>query len=145
MEICDILMKDASRVIDPQTPIMNAMSMLQTSSVSCLIVPPVDRSDTYGLITIRDIVFKGIARGLNPTDTPVSHVMVKPVLILNNLHLEVKYAAKAMANADVDKVLNFDGEVLVGKLSIYDVMLACWKEGMRKDMDDKLGDLSGGC
>jgi len=145
MEICDVLMKDAPRIVDPDTPIVTAMAMLQTSPASCLIVPPVDRSDTYGLITIRDIVFKGIAKGLNPKDTPVSHVMVKPVLILNNIHLDLRYAAKAMANASVDNILIFDGEELVGKLSIFDIMLACWKESMRKGLDSSIEDISGGC
>ena len=145
MEINDVIMKEKPRIVEPSMTLTEAMSILQSSPGSSLVVAPKDKSDTYGMVTIRDLVFKGIAKGLDPESTEISKVMTKPVLILNNIHLDIKYAAMAMANAGVDNVLIFDGEEMVGKLSTLDILVASWHECRVKGLNELVSDVGGGC
>ena len=145
MEINDVITKDVPKIVEGKLTIMDAMAQLRSSPTSALIVKPEERSDTFGIVTMRDIVYRGLARGLDPDKTPVSKIMTKPVLILNNLHLDMRYAAMAMANAEVDHVLIFDGEHMVGELSLFDVLVASWKECTRQQLDTMVSDVGGGC
>ena len=145
MEINDILTKDKPIIVDGSMTIIKAMSHLRSSPSSALIVAPRAKNDAFGIVTTRDVVFRGLAKGLDPNTTPISKIMTKPVLILNNLHLDLKYAALAMANAEVEHVLIFEGGEMVGELSLYDVLVAKWTECSRKAMDDMVSDMGGGC
>lgn len=145
MEINDIVTKDKPKIVSGDMLLVDAMSQFRTSPGSALIVEPKEKSDAYGIVTTRDIVFRGLAKGMDPESTPVSRVMTKPVLILNNLHLDLRYAALAMANAEVEHVLVFDGEHMVGELGLHDVLVASWKECSRKQLDHMVSDVGGGC
>ncbi|UCC92856.1 MAG: CBS domain-containing protein [Thermoplasmata archaeon] len=145
MEINEVVTKDKPKIVRGDMPLVDAMSQLRSSPSSALVVEPEEKSDAYGIVTTRDIVFRGLARGVDPTTTPVSKVMTKPVLILNNLHLDLRYAALAMANAEVEHVLVFDGEHMVGELGLHDVLVARWKECSRQQLDRMVSDVGGGC
>ena len=145
MEINDIVTKDKPKIVRENMTLVDAMTQLRSSPGAALIVEPEERSDAYGIVTTRDIVFRGLAKGVDPETTPVSRVMTKPVLILNNLQLDLRYAALAMANAEVEHVLVFDGEHMVGELGLHDVLVATWKECSRKQLDHMVSDVGGGC
>jgi signal-transduction protein with cAMP-binding, CBS, and nucleotidyltransferase domain len=145
MEINDIVTQDEPKIIDGDMMLFDAMEKLRSSPGSALLIKPVEKSDTFGIVTTRDIVFRGLAKGMDPGTTPVSRIMTKPVLILNNLHLDVRYAAMAMANAEVDHILIFDGDRMVGELSLHDVLMATWKECSRKTLNSMVTDVGGGC
>jgi signal-transduction protein with cAMP-binding, CBS, and nucleotidyltransferase domain len=145
LEINDIITKDKPRVVKGTMKMVDAMAELRSSPGSVLIVRPESKSDTYGIVSTREIVFKGLAKGLDPHKTQVSQVMTKPVLILNNLHLDLRYVAMAMANAEVDHVLIFDGGEMVGGLSLNDVLIGAWRECSRKYLDALVSDVGGGC
>jgi signal-transduction protein with cAMP-binding, CBS, and nucleotidyltransferase domain len=132
-------------IVSGDMKIVDAMAQLRSSPSSALIVKPEEKSDTFGIVTTRDIVYRGLAKGMDVDTTPISQIMTKPVLILNNLHLDMRYAAMAMANAEVDHVLIFDGEEMVGKLSLFDVLVASWSECSRRQLDNIVADVGGGC
>lgn len=145
MEINDVLRKDKLKIVKASMTMVEAMAQLRSSPGSALVVGPDTPSDAYGIVTIRDVVYRGLAKGHDPKVTPISKVMTKPVLILNNLHLDLRYVAMAMANAEVDHVLIFDREHMVGSLSLYDVLVSTWKECSRERLNDMVADVGGGC
>jgi len=145
MEINEVVTKDKPKIVSEHMTLVDAMSQLRSSPSSALIVEPETKSDAYGIVTTRDIVFRGLAKGLDPDSTPISRIMTKPVLILNNLQLDLRYAAMAMANAEVEHVLVFNGENMVGALSLTDVLVATWKECSRRQLDKMVSDVGGGC
>jgi signal-transduction protein with cAMP-binding, CBS, and nucleotidyltransferase domain len=145
VEINDIVTQDKPKIVSGDMLIVDAMSQLRTSPSSALVVEPKEKSDAFGIVTTRDIVYRGLAKGLDPQRTPVSKIMTKPVLILNNLHLDLRYAALAMANAEVEHVLVFDGEHMVGELGLHDVLVASWRECSRRALDHMVSDVGGGC
>ena len=73
-----------------------------------LLVPRMNRTDAYGIVTKKDIVSKVIAEGKDPRKVKVKDVMSKPLVILTNLALDLRYVAKAMANSGVSTIAVFD-------------------------------------
>lgn len=145
MEINDVMTKDKPAIVSETMKIVEAMAKLRSSPASALVVEPNHKGDAYGIVTVRDIIYKGLAKGLDPNETPISKIMTKPVLVLNNLDLDIRYAAMAMANAEVEHVLIFDKEHMVGELSLFDVLVASWRESSRQRLDTIVNDMGGGC
>jgi predicted transcriptional regulator len=73
-----------------------------------LLVPRQDKSDAYGIITKKDIISKTIAEGKDPDKVKVKDIMSKPLVILTNLSLDLRWVAKAMANSGVSTIAVFD-------------------------------------
>ena len=87
----------------------------------------VDRSgphDAYGIVTRWDIVVEGIAKGRDLTKTNVLDIARKPLVVMNNLDLDIRWVARKMANEGVSKIAVFDKEDFLGFISDVDIMRA---------------------
>ena len=94
--------------IGPEETVHAAMQMMLDKNIFTLLVPRKDKHDAYGIITKKDIVSKVIAEGKDPKKVKVKAVMTKPLVILTNLTLDLRWAAKAMANSGVSTIAVFD-------------------------------------
>jgi predicted transcriptional regulator len=81
--------------------------MLEKSSYT-LLVPRRNKSDAYGVVTKKDVISRVIAEGKDPKKVKVKDVMSKPLVILTNLSLDLRWVAKAMANSGVSTIVVFD-------------------------------------
>jgi len=88
--------------------VQSAMEKMLEIDGYTLLVPRKNRTDAYGIITKKDIVSKVIAEGKDPRKVKVKDVMSKPLVILTNLALDLRYVAKAMANSKVSTIAVFD-------------------------------------
>jgi predicted transcriptional regulator len=73
-----------------------------------LLVPRRTRNDAYGIITKKDIIVKVVAEGKDPSKVKVKDVMSRPLVILTNLSLDLRWVAKAMSNSGVSTIAVFD-------------------------------------
>jgi CBS domain-containing protein len=94
--------------VGPEETAENALSKMFETSCYCLLVPRKDRNDAYGVVTKKDILAKVIAEGYSLSEVKVSQIMSKPLVILTNLSLELRWVAKAMANSGVSTIAVFD-------------------------------------
>jgi signal-transduction protein with cAMP-binding, CBS, and nucleotidyltransferase domain len=94
--------------IGPDETVLAAMQKMLDKSIFTLLVPRKDKHDAYGVVTKKDIVSKVIAEGKDPKKVKVKAVMTKPLVILTNLTLDLRWAAKAMANSGVSTIAVFD-------------------------------------
>ncbi len=94
--------------IGPEQTAHAAMQKMLDENIFTLLVPRKDKHDAYGIITKRDILSKVIAEGKDPKKVKVKTVMTKPLVILTNLTLDLRWAAKAMANSGVSTIAVFD-------------------------------------
>jgi signal-transduction protein with cAMP-binding, CBS, and nucleotidyltransferase domain len=85
-----------------------AIKMMMEQSKWSLLVPRRSKTDAYGIITKKDIVTKVIAEGKDPSRVKVRDVMSKPLVILTNLSLDLRWVAKAMSNSGVSTIVVFD-------------------------------------
>ena len=90
----------------------------------------VDRTgpdDAYGMVSRWDIIEKAIATGDDLKDILAVDIARKPLVVTNNLDLDIQWVAKKMADEGVSKLAVFDKESFVGFVSDIDVLKALIK------------------
>lgn len=90
-----------------------------------LLVPRHAKHDAYGIVTKKDILAKVVAQGKDLSKVKVEDIMSRPLVILTNLSLDIRWVAKAMANSDVSTIVVFDRGDFYGY-----VTEACIVDGM---------------
>jgi predicted transcriptional regulator len=95
-------------MIERDASVSKAIQMMLDRNKYSLLVPRKDKSDAYGIVTKKDIISKTIAEGKDPDKVKVKDIMSKPLVILTNLSLDLRWVAKAMANSGVSTIAVFD-------------------------------------
>ena len=145
MEIKEILRRKHIEMVDRGTTVAEAVKRLASGNVSRLIVRRPGPNEPYGIVTRSDVIYKVLAKGLDPGEVVVDEIMSSPLVILNNIHLDVKYAAQAMANAGVSTIAIFDAGDFYGLLSSSDIINALATDLQRRSLDIHSDDVAGGC
>ena len=101
-------------MIDGTSTVADAIAKMMDRNIGSAIVKRKARNEPYGIITREDVLFRVIAEGRDPRMVRATEIMSSPVVILNNVDLDVRYAAKAMANAGVSNLVIFDGGDVTG-------------------------------
>jgi len=94
--------------VEREDTALTAMEKMLSENCFSLLVPRKDRGDAYGIVTKKDIVCEVIAEGRDPSKVKVKDIMSKPLLLLTNLSLELRWVAKAMADSGVSTIAVFD-------------------------------------
>jgi signal-transduction protein with cAMP-binding, CBS, and nucleotidyltransferase domain len=145
VNIQGIIKRQDIEMIDNTCTVADGISKMVDRNVGSLIVKRLNPNEPYGIVTRSDVLFKVIAEGVDPRKVKITEIMSSPVVILNNVNLDVKYAAQAMANAGVTNLVIFDGGDVYGFLSSTDIIAAVRKELVVKALDSSASDISGGC
>lgn len=108
-----LILKDVVKTFELPTihreaPVMDAIKKMLELDRYTLLVPREDKHDAYGIVTKKDIISKVVAEGKDPNRTKVKDIMSKPLVILTNLSLDLRWVAKAMANSGVSTIAVFD-------------------------------------
>jgi signal-transduction protein with cAMP-binding, CBS, and nucleotidyltransferase domain len=94
--------------IEPDASITDAIGTMVDSNCYTLLVPRKSRSDAHGILTKRDVIAKVIADGKDPDKVKVSDCMSRPLVLLTNLSLDLRWVAKAMLNSRVATIAVFE-------------------------------------
>ena len=113
MEIGRLTLRDVVKtfelpMISPDATVLEAIHTMLEAKCYALIVPRSTKNDAYGVITKRDIISKVIAEGKDPAETRVADFMSKPLVLLTNLSLDLRWVANAMANSKVSTIAVFE-------------------------------------
>ena len=98
--------------------VAEAIMLMKYIGLSSLVVNPTHNSDTYGIVTKTDIVYKVMAFENDP-QTVVTEIMTKPCIVVAP-ELEVEYTARLFANTNVRHALVMK-ERLLGIVSLSDI------------------------
>jgi len=113
MSLTPLILRDIVKtfefpMIERDASVSKAIQMMLDLNRYSLLVPRQNKSDAYGIVTKKDIISKTIAEGKNPDKVKVKDIMSKPLVILTNLSLDLRWVAKAMANSGVSTIAVFD-------------------------------------
>ena len=106
--------------IDGHQSVADAIKLMRSERVSCLIVNRRGPGDAWGMVTRRDVVNKIVDPGKDPAQLKVCEIMTKPVITVPP-SMALKYCARLMHNAGLRRVAVFDGNDIVGILSNTDI------------------------
>ncbi len=109
--------------IEPTATVAEAIEKMRQSNVSSLLVKREKGMETWGFMTVTDIIEKVVARGVNPAELLVHEIMSKPVITVSPKH-SIQECAALLARADIRRVLVYDGKKIVGIVSSSDIFNA---------------------
>jgi CBS domain-containing protein len=122
MNVVEIMTKKLE-TIDADAPLYDAIEKMIDRRIRSLLVKPKDDKDVHGVITVRDIVTKALAKNLDLTSTKVSDVSSKPLVCVDK-NMDVEYAINLMSKFNITRVFVNDGRDIIGIISLLDVMSA---------------------
>ena len=132
MELRDIVSRSSPVKIAPDATVGQALVTMIENKTDFLLVDRTGYSDAYGIVTRWDIVEGPIAHGIDLNLAPVLDYARKPLVVMNNLDLDLRWVAKKMANENVSKIAVFSGEEFLGFISDVDIMRAIASKGSKE-------------
>jgi CBS domain-containing protein len=124
LELRNILGDSHHVKISPDATIGEALVSMVENKTDFLLIDRKGPNDSYGIITRWDLVEGAVANGVDFTTTPVLRFARKPLVVMNNLDLDIRWAAKKMSNENVSKIAVFDKENFLGFISDVDILKA---------------------
>jgi signal-transduction protein with cAMP-binding, CBS, and nucleotidyltransferase domain len=124
LELRNILGDSHHIKISPDATIGEALVSMVENKTDFLLIDRKGPNDSYGIITRWDLVEGAVANGVDFATTPVLNFARKPLVVMNNLDLDIRWAAKKMANENVSKIAVFDKENFLGFISDVDILKA---------------------
>ncbi|MGB9716509.1 MAG: CBS domain-containing protein [Thermodesulfovibrionales bacterium] len=122
MKIEEIMIKKIESV-DADAPVYDAIEKMVDKRLRSLLVKPRDEKDVYGVVTVRDIVFKVLGKNLDPSKIKVEEIASKPVICVNR-DMEIEYVISLMNKFNIARVFIHEGKEIIGVVSLLDIMAA---------------------
>ncbi len=122
MKVEEIMVKKIE-FIDANASLFDAIEKMIDKRLRSLVVTPKEDGDVFGVITVRDIVFKAIKQNLDLNKTRVHEIANKPVVCVNRT-MDIKHAVNLMDNFNIARVFVCDNTQIVGIVSLMDIMNA---------------------
>ena len=119
----DEIMTKKLEMIDADASIYDAIERMIDKRIRSLLVRPRDDKDVYGVITVRDIVFKVLGKNLDLNKTKVSEITSKPLVCINK-GMDVEHAIHLMTKFNITRVFICEDKDILGIISLLDVMSA---------------------
>jgi len=107
--------------IDADRSVYDAIEEMVDRRIRSLLVTFKGKDNAHGVITARDIVFKVLAKGINPTDIKVSSIAAKPIVCVNR-DATLAEASALMEKSHIARVFVCEDEKIVGVASLLDLM-----------------------
>jgi CBS domain-containing protein len=118
MRVCDVVQR-APITLPPDGTIRQAAELMEVEGVGAIVV--VDGHRPCGVVTDRDIVRRGVARGL-PGDARVDGVMSSPVVTID-ADADTRQAFDVLQGHAVRRLVMVRDGVVVGMLSADDLLV----------------------
>jgi predicted transcriptional regulator len=128
MQLRDILGEPPSITLKTSSTAMDAISAMVENGIRSVLIDRDDPQDSFGIVTTKDIINDVIAKGLEPSQVLLRDICSKPLVVANNLDIDIKWAAKKMANEGVVRLAVYDGGNLKCLVSDVDILKAVAKE-----------------
>ncbi len=109
--------------IDGDNSVYDAIEKMVDRRIRSLIVKFKGKDSDHGVITARDVVFKVLAKGINPNDIKVSSIAARPIVCVDR-EVTLTEAAELMEKSHIARLFVCEGEKIVGVASLLDIMTA---------------------
>ena len=110
-------------MIESDKSVYDAIERMVDKRIRSLLVQFPDNDQDNGVITARDVVFKVLAKGIDPNNIKVSEIASRPILSVDQ-NMDFDEAAKIMGESNVARAfVNANGRI-IGVVALMDVMTA---------------------
>jgi CBS domain-containing protein len=117
----DEIMVRKLETIGSDAPVYDAIEKMVDKRIRSLLVKPKDEKDIPGVVTIRDIVYKVLAKGLDPNKIRIGEIASKPVVTVNK-DMDMTHVINLMTKFNITRVFVSNGKDIAGVVSLMDVL-----------------------
>ena len=109
--------------IDANKSVYDAVEQMVDRRIRSVVVRFPGKDPDYGVLTSRDIVFRVLAKGIDPKKIKVSEVASKPIACIDK-DTDFGDAAAIMEKSNIARLFVCDKGSVIGLISLLDVMAA---------------------
>jgi CBS domain-containing protein len=120
--------------IDGDGSVYDAIEKMVDRRIRSLIVRFPGKETEHGVITARDIVFRTLARGIDPKSIKVSEIASKPLVWVDS-SVTLDDVTRIMEEYNVERLFVCEREKIIGVISLLDLMAATLIIRARGDYD----------
>jgi CBS domain-containing protein len=121
------LMTKSIETVRPDATVEEVMKLLARKMIRSVLVEPKGSKDGFGVVAVRDIVNKVLARKLNPKKVKAGAVATKPVICVRK-DMDTDQLLNLMKSYNIARVFVTDGEAIVGVVAYLDFIRAAVKK-----------------
>ena len=120
-KVADILLRKGSNIttVSPDTSVLEALRIMADQNIGSVMV--MNNGQYVGIMTERDYSRKIILRGKSSTDTPVGEIMSNDFPRITPAD-SIDYCMQLMSDRNIRYLPVFDGDQVIGIISINDVV-----------------------
>jgi len=107
--------------VDVDGSVYDAVEKMVDRRIRSVVVRLKEKDSDYGVITARDVVYKVLAKGMDPRKTKASEIASKPIVCVEK-DIAVLDAAEVMEKSKIARVFVREGENIVGVVALLDIM-----------------------
>jgi len=120
------MMTKAIESVAAETSVNEVMKLMTKKMIRSVLVKPKDDSDGFGIVAVRDIFNKVLAKNIDPAKVSVADVATKPVICVKT-DMDVAHLMSMMQSYNIARVFVTDGTAIVGVVALMDFMRAAVK------------------
>lgn len=117
----DIMWKQVD-IVDSKCTVQNALNDMQHKKTKMLLVDKSHENDEYGVVLIKDIASKVIAKDRALDRVNVYEIMNKPTISVHS-DMDVRYCARLLTNLGLSRCPVLDNGKVVGVVSLTSIVL----------------------
>jgi len=122
MKVEDVMNKRVE-FVDANATVLDVIERLVNKRIRSVVVRPKDERDTYGVVTVRDVVYKCLAKSLDPQKLKAHEIASKPLITVEK-DLDLEYVLKLMEKFNIARVFVKEKNEIIGVISLMDIMSA---------------------
>lgn len=125
------IMNTKLETISADATVYEAIEKLIDKRIRSLLVLPKDEKDEPGVVTVRNIIFKVLAKNINPNKIKISEIASKPLFTVTK-DATLEDVLKLMEEHNIARVFVKDGDRIIGLVSFFDIMAQILIERAKK-------------
>jgi CBS domain-containing protein len=120
--------------IDGDGSVYDAIEKMVDRRIRSLVVRFPGKETEHGVITARDIVFRALAKEINPKSIKISEIASKPLFCVDS-SMTLDEVTRVMEEHNVARIFVCERENIIGVISLLDLMAATLIIRARGDYD----------
>ncbi len=130
MKICEIMTRKIE-YIDADASVYDAIEKMVDKRIRSLVVRDGRQGESHGVITVRDIAFKVIKKGIDPQQLKVEEITSKPLICIQQDE-PIEHVLGIMQEFNITRVFVRGEQEPVGVVSLLDVVEGALIQRARK-------------
>jgi CBS domain-containing protein len=115
------IMNTKLETISSDDSVYSAIEKMIDRRIRSLLVLPKDEKDEYGVVTVRNIIFKVLTKKLDPHKIKIGEIASKPIIAVSkDASIEDIYGL--MEKNNIARVFVKEGNKIIGVVSFFDIM-----------------------